>query len=62
MGAQDLSHPALCRQVALQRPVTRNPYAGTLRNYPNKVIEGKRKAKRKRAQRKRDAQRNVLPE
>jgi hypothetical protein len=35
--------------------VTRNPYAGTLRNYPNKVIEGKRKAKRKRAQRKRDA-------
>jgi hypothetical protein len=41
--------------VALLRLVTRNPYAGTLRNYPNKVIEGKRKAKRKRAQRKRDA-------
>jgi hypothetical protein len=35
--------------------MTRNPIAGTLRHYARKVIDGKRKAKRKRAQRKRDA-------
>jgi len=37
-------------------------YPGTLRNYPNKVIDSKRKEKEKQAQLKRDAKRNVLSE